>query len=116
MKKLLFPDSKSIRRTSMKKLNCWEVKKCERFPGGSKEKDLGVCPAATEKRLNDIHGGINAGRACWVVANSLCDGKVQGSFATKFGNCKTCDFYTYVKKEEFPRFQLASVLLKKITG
>jgi hypothetical protein len=29
-----------------KKLNCWEVKKCGREPGGVKVKELGVCPAS----------------------------------------------------------------------
>ena len=28
----------------MKKRNCWEVKQCGREPGGTHEKDLGICP------------------------------------------------------------------------
>jgi hypothetical protein len=99
----------------MNKLNCWEFKRCGRFPGGAKERELGVCPVTTEKRLDTIHDGVNAGRACWVVAKSMCGGNIQGNFSQKFGNCMACDFYKSVKKEEFPNFQLTPVLLKKIT-
>ncbi len=67
----------------MKKLNCWEFTKCGREPGGIREHELGTCPVPGEKRLDDVHGGVNAGRACWVGAGTLCDGKVQGSFAKK---------------------------------
>ena len=30
------------------RLNCWEVKKCGREPGGKSVATLGVCPAASE--------------------------------------------------------------------
>jgi hypothetical protein len=100
----------------MKRLNCWEVMKCGREPGGSNVHDLGICPASTEKRLNGIHGGTNAGRSCWVLAGTLCSGEVQGTFAQKYRNCESCDFYKRVKQEEFPRFQLAAVILSKLKG
>lgn len=96
------------------KKNCWEVKKCGRQPGGEKVAELGVCPATTETRLDGVHEGRNAGRACWVVAGTLCKGEVQGSFARKFDNCEKCDFYLSVQKEEFPRFVYTSVLLSKL--
>jgi hypothetical protein len=95
----------------MKKMNCWEFKKCGREPGGAREKHNGVCPAAVEKKLDGVHGGKNAGRACWVVAGTYCDGRVQGTFARKYRDCKNCDFYQRVKKEEFPNFKLSSTLL-----
>ena len=47
------------------KKNCWEIKNCGREPSGNKVEELGVCPAATEVRLNAVHEGTNAGRACW---------------------------------------------------
>ena len=34
------------------KLNCWQVKKCGREPGGAKVAEFGVCPAAAETALN----------------------------------------------------------------
>lgn len=82
------------------KLNCWEFKKCGRQPGGEKVKDLGICPVTTQPELNGAHGGRNAGRACWVVAGSLCGGKIQGTYAQKLHNCWTCDFMKAVKQEE----------------
>src|SRR5512146_1579574 len=82
------------------KQNCWEFKKCGRQPGGHKVKELGVCPATVEQTLNGAHGGTNAGRSCWVVAGSLCGGKIQGTYAQKLTNCWRCDFMNRVKKEE----------------
>jgi hypothetical protein len=84
----------------MPKQNCWEYKKCGRQPGGSRAEELGVCPASTHHDLHSTHGGQNAGRACWVVAGSLCGGKIQGTYATKLLNCWRCDFMNMVKKEE----------------
>ncbi len=82
------------------KLNCWEFKKCGRQPGGHKAQELGVCPATTEQALNGAHEGKNAGRACWVVAGSLCGGKIQGTYAMKLLNCWRCEFMNTVKREE----------------
>ncbi len=87
---------------SPQKLNCWEHKKCERQPGGRKAQELGVCPAAIHEDLDGAHGGKNAGRACWVVAGSLCGGKTQGTYAQKLINCWTCDFMSKVKAEDEP--------------
>jgi len=98
----------------MKKLNCWEFKKCGREPGGEYEDVNGVCPAAVEKRLDGVHEGKNAGRACWVVAGTLCNGTPQGTFARKYSACKKCDFYQLVKKEEDSKFLLSVLLLKKL--
>lgn len=98
----------------MKKVNCWEFKQCGREPEGSHAHDSGICPAAVEKRLDGIHDGTNAGRACWVLAGTLCKGEVQGTFAQKYKNCEICDFYNKVKAEEFPMFTLSAILLSKI--
>ncbi len=84
------------------KMNCWEHKKCGRQPGGSKVADLGVCPVTTYGELDGAHGGQNAGRACWVIAGSLCGGKIQGTYAAKLNNCWRCEFMNQVKKDEDP--------------
>jgi hypothetical protein len=84
----------------MVKLNCWEHKCCGREPGGRKADELGICPATTRNDFDGIHDGDNAGRACWVVAGSLCGGRVQGTYALHLGNCRNCDFMVLVKKEE----------------
>jgi hypothetical protein len=96
------------------KLNCWEIKQCGREAGGAKVSELGECPASTENRLHGIHGGKNAGRTCWVVAGSLCDGKVQGTYVDKYNNCTMCEFYMKVKSEESADFNMTSSLLLKL--
>lgn len=101
---------------SSKKINCWEYKKCGRQAGGEHVHDLGICPATVEDRLNGVHGGVNAGRSCWVIAGTLCKGEVQGTFAHKYKNCENCDFYKKVKAEEFTGFTLSALLLRKLNG
>lgn len=66
-----------------KKITCWEFKKCGR-------NITNYCPAFTQ----------NMGRMCWLIAGTMCGGKVQGTFAQKIGNCKLCDFYIKVSKGE----------------
>lgn len=82
------------------KLNCWEVTGCGRQSGGVKAADLGVCPATTDPGLHGAHGGKNAGRACWVVAGTLCGGNIQGTYAHKLHDCWRCGFMNMVQKEE----------------
>jgi hypothetical protein len=97
-----------------KKINCWEFTNCGRELNGAKVEELRVCPAATETRLDGTHGGKNAGRACWVVAGSMCDGEIQGTFAQKFRDCRKCDFYQRIKKEEDLDMEMAAALLVKV--
>lgn len=82
------------------KRNCWEFKKCGREPGGHLAEQSGICPVTTLYDFDSAHGGKNAGRACWIVAGSLCNGKVQGTYAEKLDDCWRCDFMNAVKKEE----------------
>ncbi len=98
----------------MAKQNCWEAKACGREPGGVKVAEFGVCSAAEERKLNGTNRGTNAGRACWIVAGTLCGGKVQGSFAAKMPNCLKCDFYLSVKGEEGIHFETANEMLAKL--
>jgi len=96
---------------AMAKKNCWELKQCGREPGGAKAKELGVCAAAIETKMNGIHGGQNGGRTCWVVGGTLCGGKVQGTFAAKMANCLSCDFFKSVAAEEKDKLRLTKELL-----
>lgn len=98
----------------MSKINCWEFKNCGREPNGSKVDELGICPSSTEKALDGVHGGKNAGRACWVVAGTMCKGKLQGTFAQKYNSCMECDFCKTVKKEEDANLVMSIVLLNKL--
>ena len=95
----------------MHKQNCWEFKKCGREPGGAKNAELGVCPAATEKRVNRVHGGLNGGRACWALTGTFCGGTVQGTFAAKLKNCMDCEFYKLVSSEEGKGYEGAKAIL-----
>ena len=63
-------------------MKCWEFKKCGREEGGSKAKELGVCPAYPDY-----------GQQCARVAGTLCGGTIQGTFAVKLGGCQKCEFY-----------------------
>lgn len=101
------------KKESVKK-NCWEVLNCGREIGGKNVRTLGICPAAIDERLEGVHGGKNAGRACWVVAGTFCEGRVQGTFAQKYGDCTSCEFFRTVRKEEGSDYETALVLLKKI--
>ena len=53
-----------------------------------------------EREADGRTGGTSAGRARWVVAGSLCGGRIQGTYAQKLNNCWKCDFMNAVKKEE----------------
>jgi len=94
------------------KENCWEFMKCGRQPRGRRVKEYGECPAAVESRLDGVHGGVNGGRACWIVAGTLCGGKIQGTFAEKIESCFKCRFFKKVGQEEKKNLHLPSELKK----
>ncbi len=83
-----------------KRLNCWEYNDCGREPGGKNTKEFGVCPAAADKTFDGINSGICAGRFCWAVAGTFCEGKSQGSYADKQTTCQECDFFKIVNAQE----------------
>ena len=88
--------------------------KCGREPGGCKAGELGVCPAASDDRLEGTHGGKCSGRACWIIAGTMCGGTAQGSFAVKYKECLECEFYKMVQDEEGPNFEHAIFLIEKL--
>lgn len=96
------------------KKNCWEFKKCGREPGGENASAIGVCPASTNTKLDGVHDGKNAGRTCWVMAGTMCNGEVQGIFAQKYNDCRICDFYQKVKEEEGQDFLITVDLIRMI--
>jgi hypothetical protein len=95
----------------MRGANCWEFKECGREPGGQRARELGVCPAAIAPLAQGVNRGANGGRACWVVAGTLCGGKVQGTFASKLSDCMACDFYQLVAREEGADFKTTREIL-----
>ncbi|MBI5559299.1 MAG: hypothetical protein HY885_16875 [Deltaproteobacteria bacterium] len=98
-----------------KPINCWQYKGCGREPGGINAKELGVCPASTEKSMDGIHRGDNAGRTCWIIAGTFCGGRVQGSHAAKMENCTKCDFFKLVIEEEKTSSHDATHLLQALS-
>ena len=98
----------------MKGQNCWEFMKCGRGIGQSVKLSNGLCPVAKETKLDGLHGGTNAGRACWVIAGTMCDNDTQGSFTQKLDHCLECDFYLMVMSEERPDFHNPGYILEKL--
>ena len=98
----------------MKKLNCWEFNKCGREPGGENTAELGICPAAIEIRTDRMNDGKNAGRACWAVAGTLCQGIVDGRFTSKVATCMLCDFYKSVCQDQGDDFQGSAIILDRL--
>jgi hypothetical protein len=85
-----------------RKINCWE------FNGSNQT--CNDCPVTAEERLDGVHGGTNAGRACWVVVGTRCNGESSGTFAQKYDQCHECAFYKTVAKEEGSQFIFSAVL------
>jgi CRP-like cAMP-binding protein len=85
---------------STKKLNCWEFMGCKRGPGGAEADENGTCVAAMDSSYDGINTGKNAGRICWAVAGTCCEGEIQGTFAEKRDSCTSCPFYKLVQEEE----------------
>ena len=91
----------------MQRENCWEVKKCGREPGGENVKILGICPAVLPSEYDGVNNGKQAGRFCWTVAGTLCQGEVQGTYATELRDCLACEFLGQVSKYEGRTFTLS---------
>lgn len=90
--------------------------KCGREPGGRNERELGTCPSATEKKLDGVHLGRNAGRSFWAVAGTLCGGQVRGTFAMKMAKCESCEFFALVKEEEKENFESLIKIANKLAS
>jgi len=82
------------------KMNCWEYMECGREPGGSNANKLGICPSSIASKYDGINGGKYAGRFCWPVAGTFCNGDLQGTFAEKIKDCLKCPFFLSVAQQE----------------
>jgi len=91
--------------------NCWDFMKCGFGPGGTETKRAPVCAAARATSLNDVHGGMNGGRACWFVDNTRNCGKgARGDFSDKYPICMNCRFYWKVREEVGNKFEISLLL------
>lgn len=75
---------------------------------------MGVCPASIEMRTDGVNDGDCAGRACWAVTGTFCEGQVGGKFANKVTTCLHCDFYKLVCLEQGENFQGTAIILDKL--
>jgi len=96
-------------------LNCWQFMGCGMQSNGKKlnKNFIQTCPACQQKKLDGVHGGINGGRACWVVLRTKCYGSIQKTYEQKHSTCSGCDFYKSVIEEEETAF-LKSYKLQQI--
>lgn len=85
---------------------------CGFGPGQDKARCHGVCPAATEEKLNGLNGGINGGRACWMVSGTNCANRLAGNLHLIASACQTCHFFQLVSNEEENQFQVGSTILE----
>lgn len=104
------------KRMIKKKENCWEFMQCGRVQGGLIGGNSGVCLASTDRTFDGFHDGKNSGRACWMISGTLCNEKIQSSYAFKFKECSSCKFYLKVREEEGRNFIPPEMLLKQLAG
>jgi hypothetical protein len=91
----------------MERMNCWQVMKCGREPGGARVEACGPCPAALPDEIDGVNRGSHGGRFCWAIAGTLGGGKVQGTYPWKIRACLRCKFLKLVDVEEGKEFILA---------
>jgi hypothetical protein len=84
----------------MNKPNCWEFMKCGKGPSENGNSKSGSCPIATETSANDLNGGVNGGRICWIIAETCCNGEVKCSDLHRNSSCFSCEFRYKVTAEE----------------
>jgi len=71
-------------------------------------------PGAADERLHGVHGGVNAGRACWVVAGTFCEEKFRAHLLKNCETALSAIFFDLVRKEEGTNYQISLALLKKL--
>jgi len=84
--------------------NCWEVIHCGRETDGANSAVLGVCPTATDRRLDGINRGCNGGRACWTIPGTQIYWGEPTTGIPKAVSCLNCAFLQQVESEEGDRF------------
>ncbi|MCK5113991.1 MAG: hypothetical protein KAR11_04440 [Phycisphaerae bacterium] len=97
----------------MNRQNCWELKNCGRHSEGHAIDEFGICPAAKSSKHDGTNKGTHAGRFCWTVPGTLCEGKPHtGTPASKLLMCLYCDVFKQINDEEGRNF----ILHAKNTG
>lgn len=63
-----------ISRKRIQERDCWEIMSCPE-----------------ERRLNCIAWEFRAGRLCWFVNGTICEGKARSSWREKMLHCRACE-------------------------
>ncbi|MDA8240856.1 MAG: hypothetical protein M0Z67_10865 [Nitrospiraceae bacterium] len=95
------------------KKNCWEVKGCGQQRRGHKN-SLVKCPVPEMTSADGINDGKNAGRICWLIANTMCKGATESTFEAMITTCGECDFYNLVKAEGGEKVMLSIDMLREV--
>jgi hypothetical protein len=95
------------------KKNCWEFKGCGQERRGRKN-SLVKCPVPEMTSADGINGGKNAGRICWLIANTMCKGDTESTFEAMIKTCGECDFYKLVKAEGGKTVMLSIDMLREV--
>jgi hypothetical protein len=82
----------------MRKYNCWEFNKCERGQNGTASSNM--CPVAADRSADGLNEGINGGRICWIIAESLNKNKIKCCALQQNLSCFECEFRHKVTTEE----------------
>ncbi len=101
-----------MRLLKVNKLNCWQIQKCGREPGGERVEELGVCPASIDSASDGVNGGQNGGRLCWIIAGTFSNHEVCGEYAKHISTCTSCEVFKRVKKEEGEEFSISNLNLR----
>ena len=70
-----------LKENSKSRKSCWVVKKCP----SEKKKE---CPAWE----------FQAGKLCWFISGTICDGTVHKNWKEKMKLCRSCEILKYVLK------------------
>lgn len=93
----------------MGKPNCWDFFQCTRSRHGEKFEGT-PCPVSLMSAYHGCHGGVAAGRACWMIEGTFCIdskcgvGDERGGYDFKKDQCNRCEFKALVKSEEGNEF------------
>ncbi|MDH4231675.1 MAG: hypothetical protein OEW04_06555 [Nitrospirota bacterium] len=98
----------------MGKINCWEYKKCCSLEDSEGKENFRKCIVPEMTMYDGVHGGKNAGRVCWLIADTTCNSEIQSTFAKKLKHCSVCDFYSHVEKEEGDRLEMPMKILENL--
>jgi hypothetical protein len=74
---------RSMKRDKKAGKTCWTIKKCP-----------------PEKKVNCPAWEFNAGRLCWFINGTMCEGKAQRNWKAKMRICRSCEVMAFLLRSE----------------